>query len=241
MKYSSIDVGFFLVDGYDLRGDLTTISDAIDAQIEDTRPLGSAWPRKTPVGIFDATLTQEGYFDDATGAVHDALSEQQGTSRIVCMGLEGNTIGKRFRGYTGAFGSKYSRVSSGGQIHKANAEYQINGQIDDNGIILQPLAAKTADWNTEGAESQDAGASSAAGGVGYLQVTAFSGFTGFVAKIRHSADDVTYADLVTFTNVTSGPTAQRVAVAGTVNRHLAVDGNVTGTGSVTCLIGFKRL
>lgn len=241
MRYSSKDVGFFLVDGYDLVGDLTSIVDAIEAQIEDTRPLASAWPRKTPTGVFDATLMQEGYFDDAGNNVHQALSGQQGVSRIVCQGLEGNAIGKRFRGYAGVFGAKYTRVSSKGAIHKANAEYQINGQVDDNGVILQHLTAKTANWNTEGAESQDAGASSANGGVGYLQVKAFSGFTGFVAKIRHSADDVTYADLITFANVTSGPTAQRSTVAGTVNRHLACAGDVTGTGSVTCLIGFQRL
>jgi hypothetical protein len=34
--------------------------------------------------------------------------------------------------------------------------------------------------------------------------------------------------------------AQRVAVAGTVNRHLAIDGNVTGSGSVTVWCGFAR-
>lgn len=78
------------------------------------------------------------------------------------------------------------------------------------------------------------------GAAGYLQVTAFSGFTGFVAKVQDSADDVTYADLVTFTDVTSGPTAQRVAVSGQVDRYLSVDGNITGSGSVTSLVGLCR-
>jgi hypothetical protein len=72
-------------------------------------------------------------------------------------------------------------------------------------------------------------ASSVNGGAGYQQVSAFSGFTGFVGKIRHSADDTTYADLVTFTNVTSAPNAQRVTCAGTVNRYLCFDGDVTGS------------
>jgi hypothetical protein len=84
-------------------------------------------------------------------------------------------------------------------------------------------------------------ASSVNGGAGYQQVSALSGFTGFVGKIRHSADDTTYADLVTFTNVTSAPNAQRVTCAGTVNRYLCFDGDVTGSGSITAMAAFARL
>ncbi len=83
-------------------------------------------------------------------------------------------------------------------------------------------------------------ASTVNGGVGYQAISAFSGFTGFIGKIRHSADDTTYADLVTFTNVTSGPTAERKTAAGTVNRYLCFDGDVTGSGSITPFAGFSR-
>lgn len=83
-------------------------------------------------------------------------------------------------------------------------------------------------------------ASTVNGGVGYQAVSAFSGFTGVVGKIRHSADDITYADLITFTNVTTAPTAERLTVAGTVNRYLSVSGTVTGTGSITPFVGFTR-
>lgn len=80
------------------------------------------------------------------------------------------------------------------------------------------------------------------GGAGYQQVTDFSGFTGYVGKIRHSADETTYADLATFTNVTAGQKAQRVAVSAgtTVNRYLCHDGDVTGSGSIGVLSGFCR-
>lgn len=80
------------------------------------------------------------------------------------------------------------------------------------------------------------------GGAGYQEVTAFSGLTGYVGKIRHSADETTYADLATFVNVTSAPNGQRIAVAAgtTVNRYLCHDGDVTGTGSVTVLSAFTR-
>lgn len=78
------------------------------------------------------------------------------------------------------------------------------------------------------------------GGVGYLEVSDFSGFTGVVVKIRSSADDITYADLITFTNVTAAPAAERVTVAGTVDRYLCVTGTVTGVGSITPFVGFAR-
>jgi hypothetical protein len=83
-------------------------------------------------------------------------------------------------------------------------------------------------------------ANSVTGGAGYLQVSAFSGFTGFIGKVRSSADDITYADLITFTNVTAGPTAERKTVAGTVDRYLCFDGDVTGVGSITVFAGFAR-
>lgn len=85
-------------------------------------------------------------------------------------------------------------------------------------------------------------ASTVNGGAGYQQISAFSGFTGFVGNIRHSADDTTYADLVTFTNVTAWPAAEEMVVAAgtTVNRYLCFNGDVTGTGSITPFAGFSR-
>ena len=83
-------------------------------------------------------------------------------------------------------------------------------------------------------------ANSLAGGVGYQQVTALSGFSGFVGTVRDSADDMTYGDLVAFANVTSAPSAERVTVAGTVERYLAFEGDVTGSGTISVFCGFSR-
>jgi hypothetical protein len=78
------------------------------------------------------------------------------------------------------------------------------------------------------------------GGVGYQLVSALTGFSGFVGKIRDSADDLTYADLISFANVTAAPAAERVTVAGVVDRYLSFNGDVTGAGSITPFAGFKR-
>jgi len=81
-----------------------------------------------------------------------------------------------------------------------------------------------------------------AGGVGYLQVTAYSGFTVCLNRIMHSANDSAYAALVSFADlgVTYLPTKARIAVVGTVDRYLASFGDVTGSGSVTVFMGFCR-
>jgi hypothetical protein len=71
------------------------------------------------------------------------------------------------------------------------------------------------------------------GASGYQQVTSFSGFTGYVGKLRHSADNVTYVDLTVFSNVTTGQKAERITAAGTVNRYVTYTGTVTGAGSLT--------
>lgn len=81
-----------------------------------------------------------------------------------------------------------------------------------------------------------------AGGVGYMHVTAYSGFTGFVNSIMHSPDDSSYASLIAFTDLAAvhDPAVERKTVAGVVDRYLSNAGNVTGAGSVTVFCGFCR-
>ena len=85
-------------------------------------------------------------------------------------------------------------------------------------------------------------ANSSNGGAGYQMVSALSGFTGFLGKIRDSPDDTTYGDLISFTNVTAAPAGERlVNVADTVvDRYLCYTGTPTGAGSVTAFAGFAR-
>ncbi len=85
-------------------------------------------------------------------------------------------------------------------------------------------------------------ADSNAGGSGYCEATAYTGFTGCIPKINHSPDDITYAELIAFTDfaAVAGPKKERKTVTGTVDRYLASWGDVTGAGSVTIFMGFCR-
>ena len=242
-KYSSANCAFFLVDGLNLLGYSTEMSDEVEALTEEGMTLGDVWPEPLPVGVKNAALTQTGWYDDATNATNQAFSGATSTNRVVCLGYEGNTIGEAMTGFAGTYASKYTRIATRNQLHKATAAYRISG-ASDTGVILHTLTQEAGDGNTEGASSVDNTASTAAGAVGYLQVSAItlSGRPNVVMKIRHSADDVTYADLITFTAI-AAIGAERATAAGTINRHLATSwawGGAGGSPVVTFTIGCAR-
>ena len=88
-------------------------------------------------------------------------------------------------------------------------------------------------------------ASSALGAVGYLGVSALTlgGYTSVTVVIRDSTDDIAFADLITFTVVTTAPTAERITVAGTVNRYTLTRYTFNGAGSsqsITFAAGLGR-
>lgn len=241
-RYGSADVGFLLANGLSILGDVTQIEDVREALIEDTTTLGLAWEAQSYVGVKRFDLSQQGFYNDAANAANAALVNP-GASVVLAFAPEGNAVGKRFVG-SPLVQVDYVRQLTRGALHKGNATYKSAGNHDE-GIILHALGAETAaSGNTEGAQSQDAGASSANGGAGYLELTALTlgGYTNFAVKVRHSADDITYADMVTFTTRTAIG-AERIAVTGTVNRHLAHSWAFNGAGagqSATYMVGFAR-
>lgn len=236
-NYGPDDVGFVLVGAYNLLADSAAIQLKIEQLTDESTSLGDSWTEHSLLGLFRADLSQNGYFNDAAAASNAALVGL-GAARVFSVGVEGNTIGKQMIGLEGAVQLDYERIASLSALHRARSMLRVTGQVD-HGLILHALTAETANMDTEGANSQDNGASSAAGGVGYLHVTAYSGFTNIIAKVRHSTDDVTYADLITFATVTA-TTSERKTVSGTVNRHTAMNLTVSGAGSATFMVGFKR-
>lgn len=239
-KYGSGDVGFVLAGGYNLLAsevfDLT--GPDVEAITEESHGLGKSYVEHTAVGLQKVTLAQNGLFDDAALGISEAMVGQHAVSRVVAIGVAGNVLGRGFTGAAGAFGGKVSRVSARGALHRLNVTYTTAGAVDE-GVILLPLGAKIANWT---GTTVDSLALSANGGAAYLEVTAYSGFTGVIVKVQHSDDDAIWADLATFTNVTAAPNAQRVVVASgvTVNRYLRSVGTVTGSGSLTLMSGFAR-
>lgn len=237
--YGSDQVAFVLIDGYDVRGQLTTLEDNREANLEDVTVLGESWESHAATGVKRYELTQEGFYDDAAGAINDALAGTSGAARVVAFGYAGNTAGQPFVGAAGPLQSSYQRAAAVNELTKAVAEYNASGAIED-GAIVHALGAETAASGNTEAAAVDSGAPSSDGGAAYLAVTALTldGGTGLTVRARHSADDITYADLATFATVTTAPDAERVTFAGTVNRYLAVAWTFNGSAGAARIASF---
>lgn len=237
-KYGPSSVGFFLVGGRSLAGLTTEMTFKKIGATENTDALGDAWQESTPTGRLSGELYQTGWFDDATNSSVAAFVGNETTSQIVTVAPAGSTAGSAITGFEGAFGSQVERLIEKEGLHKLNVTYSVTGAIEE-GEIVEALGAQTATGNSA---SVDNSASSASGGSGYLQVTAVSGTspTGDMI-IQHSADDTTFATLVTFAQATA-VSAQRITVSGTVNRYLRVARTIGGssTPTVTYTVGFSR-
>jgi len=234
-----------LLDGYNiLSNKLTGLTEKAVSLMTDTTGLGDSAYETAPIGRVTAEVVQEGAFFDTTALYsHAAFSGSvpttpQSSTRVLCLGFAGQTTGYPMVGYEGTYSDSYEVVAELGDLQKANVTYAITGKRSA-GLILQPLAAKTADWNTQ-SSSVDNAASTANGGEGFIQCTAATGFSAFVGTIQHSADNISFASLIDFSDNVTAPFAERKTVTGTVNRYLAFSGNVTGSGSITVFAGFAR-
>lgn len=242
--FGSADVGFLLVDGLDLLGATTKLNDDKEAMLQNKAGLGEAWPIFQYVGTKKYTLTQSGFFDDATDKQNDA-QVGVGTQRVLSFGHAGNVIGRKMVGAGGILETKYTRIISANELHKAAAEYIANGQVDE-GIILHALAAETAASGNTDASSVDNLAATTAGGAAYLQVTALTlgGYTDVTFRVRDSADDISFLDLTpAFANVATAPTAERIAITGTIRQFTSMSWAFNGAGagqSVTAMVAIAR-
>lgn len=242
-KYASQDVSFYLIGGYSLLGDVTELGYAKEAETKDDTVLGNAWRSHAANGLKMGEFTQNGFFNDTADRIHDALKAGSGVSRVGLLALEGGAIGDKVIGFEGLLQMKYERSTALGEWVGAQGSYQVSGAIEE-GEILHALGAETANGETE-ASSLDNAASSSDGGAGIIQLTEITldSATNLVGKVIHSADDATFADLVTFTALTERG-AERVAVTGTVNRYVASKWAFTGgagaSTTATFVIAFSR-
>lgn len=242
-RYGSADVAFLLVSGINCLGHTTVLNDDREANLEDTTVLGDAWESQGFVGTKKYHLTQQGFYDDAVNSVNQALVTP-GASKVLSFGMEQNVVGRRFVG-SPAVEVKYERQLARGVLTKANTEYVGEGAHEE-GIILHTLKTEVGvSGDTQGAESQDNSVLTSNGGAAYFQTTSLTlgGYTSVTLKVRHSVDDITYADLATAAVVIAAPNGQRIAVSGTVNRHLAHSWLFNGAGGgqfITYFVGFGR-
>ena len=187
-------------------------------------------------GNLDGTVSLGGFFDATADASTNTLLG--GSDFVFCMGIDGidATDGVVF-GNSNI--TSYGKSSPVGDIVASSIDVQADGGLFAGNVLENATYTVTASGT-----ARDYGASTGDGGGAFLIVTSASGSTPTLdVKITHSADNTTYADLVSFTQVTTSAGAEfkSVAKGTTVNRYLKVVATLSGTSpNYNAIIGFGR-
>jgi len=228
-KYSSKDVGFFLLGGYSLLGSTSKIEDTVELKLTETYVLGDADEAYWSSGAKKTDVTQEGWFDDATNSVHEAFKSLPVLALPMTIAPHGNTGGAVIDIYQSVQRVGYDVLLAVPEVTKAVGRYGV-WYGKKNGKIAAPLAVRTAAGSTDSDDvtitaSQPAGTN---GGAVVLHMTELSGCASCTVTFRHSTDGVTYADKQAFSavalaDVPAGANAgQYIALTGQINKWVSI-------------------
>lgn len=156
-NYGGNNVAPILVDGYDCTGaPYTGLQDTVEAIVELNHGFGAAWQASAYVGLRKFSLSLKGFYDDTAGSIKDCFSgAKNGLLRVVCYGLEGNTVGKHFQGFAGAGENSYKRLPALGTLEKVEIGFASGGGNYDIGQIIHAFAVESAASGNTQASSVD--------------------------------------------------------------------------------------
>jgi len=203
-----------LVDGYDLSADVMAVDKIGDATalLDFTSIADSGHARQH--GLIDGDMSFTHYFDDAAAYEHAVLAAKGSGADRIATYLQGAAIGNMAAALTGKqINYDWTRGADGTLIGKTG--FQANAYGLD--YCEQLTAGLRTDTGATNGSALDAGAASALGAAAYLHVIEFTGTDATIA-VESSSDDGAgdaYAAIaaLTFTQVTSGPVAERKATA----------------------------
>lgn len=226
-----------LVNEFDFSEYFNEATASLSVETAETTTFGNA-AKTYIVGQKDATASLSGLFEGSATGTDAAFATAIGTNNtLVTIGVE-DAIGARRAMVMKSINTSYEISSPVADVVSMSAELQAEEDAIDSGIFLVDLGAITT--TTNGA-SRDNTTSTSNGLVAHLHVTANTHNASAVFKVQHSADNSTWADLITFTTVaTTVETAQRSETTGTVNRYLRAQATLSGTGSITYTIAAAR-
>jgi hypothetical protein len=205
--------------------DLTKTADTADGSHFD------AASKEFEGGQTSASLNLGGLFLDTATAADAVLADAIGDASVWCVFPEGDAAGKAGHCVVGK-NTSHQVMSTRDDLARITAACQ--GETAERIISLLTLSTVT---STGTGATHDNGASSANGGAIVLQATAVTGSV--LAKVEHSADGTSWADLAAFAAV-STVGAQRVAVAGTINRYTRIAYTLDGGESITLQASIHR-
>ena len=216
---------------------LTNVDMSKTSDIAETTTFGN--DNKTYVaGEKDGTLSMAGLFDATGDALVQPFVGATSNTNII-IGVDTLSATKQVSFTAGKF-TEYGISDPVGDVVGIAMSVQ-----SDNGLYVGNVLENATVTATGSGTARDNSTSTSNGGGAFLLVTAKSGTSPTLdAKITHSADNSTYADLVTFTQATDTTSEiKRVAEGTTINRYLKVEYTIGGTSSPSfdVVIGFGRI
>ena len=239
-KTSGLSVRLY-AGGYDMSGDVSAINSINDSQalIEVTGLDSSAVERLA--GLGDGAVEINGWFNAASGQIHAALlnSGKVRTADVVVLIPLGVTVGD-VCAFLVAKESNYGLNRGADGSLAVSSGYQANGFGIAWGLML--TAGKRTDSSAATGSSIDNSSATATGASAVVEV--FSLGSGTVTPVvQDSADNSSFSAIsgLTFTNVTSAPSAERLATSATATIRQYVRFATTNTfTNAVIACGFKR-
>ena len=224
------------MDSTDLSSYLNSADPSRTVGVGETTTFGATGNAKTYIaGSKDASVSFSGFFDaTADNIIQGLVGANDKVALIGFDGVDATDDCMFGKGVT----TNYGISSPVGDVVAVTFDLQASGFF--SGSVLEN-ATVTATGN---GTARDNASSTSNGGGAFIIATSVSGTSTptLTAKITHSADNSTYADLVSFTALTSaGAEVKEVASGTTVNRYLKVVYTVSGTNpSFNVIVGFGR-
>lgn len=226
-----------LLNGTDMSPFLNEATSTQEIETAETTTFGDQ-DKTYIVGLADGTISTSGLFDSSAGASDAVLSgliaAEDNTFTVLPEGLTAGTRSILANGQM----TSYEISSPVADVVSISAEVQADGGLY-SGVALNGLAVVSASGVSA---SIDHGAATSNGVLANLHVTANDRDGAATIKVQDSADGSTWADLVTFTNVSASATVgESITSTGTVNRYLRAEHTLAGaSGSVTFHVSVAR-
>ena len=236
------------IDEFDLTSYFNDVSTTQENDVVESTAFGDT--NKTYLtGLRNGTLSLNGMWAADTDGSDEELVALLGnaTSPIITIRQSTAAIGSGAL-IAQANETNYAITNPVADIVTVTADFECTPNQTSNltfaiaGGVQLTTGASIAHGSLGALSSVDNTASSANGGAGTLHVPTNTVNGNTTIKIQHSANDASWADLISFTAVgSSAKTSEIKAVTGTVNRYLRASASTAGSsGSITFMIAFAR-
>jgi len=234
MAFHSGSEGRVYLDFYNLSPYLNNVSVTRNRDLTDVSCLGDGNRDFFPT-ISNASCTVSGFLDSLSGASEPALRAAFEASSSEAVSIFYNTDAIGSRGVCGSgWTASYEASAPVDGVQAVAADFQFTGQVDAC-VSLHALGTET---TTGTYTSVDNTAATTNGAVANLHVTA-AGATGTgTVLIQDSADNMTFATIITFANFTT-TTSETKTYSGTVRRYVRANLS-SARNTQTFVVAFGR-